>query len=272
MAGFYDRLPQQSVQYGPAFRGLKAAWRRGQDVFAEVSLPEGAPAGSYGLHPALLDAALHPIGLQPPAGSDGDGPMLPFAWSGVVLHASGATTLRVHITPTAPAPTACTPPTPQATPSQQSPHWHCAPSTPPPSPGRIGWSGCLTCTGSPTRCRVGRDRESWSLGEGGLAGLGEVPPVVVAACLAAGDDGVPAGVRAAVDEVLGLVQAWVADDRFAGSRLVIVTRGAVAALPGEVMADLAGAAAWGRARRRRSIPGRWCSPMRMPGWMSGCWR
>ena len=28
--------------------------------------------------------------------------MLPFAWSGVVLHASGATTLRVHITPTAP--------------------------------------------------------------------------------------------------------------------------------------------------------------------------
>ena len=102
VAGFYDRLPQQSVQYGPAFRGLKAAWRRGQDVFAEVSLPEGVPAGSYGLHPALLDAALHPIGLQPPAGSDGDGPMLPFAWSGVVLHASGATTLRVHITPTAP--------------------------------------------------------------------------------------------------------------------------------------------------------------------------
>ena len=28
--------------YGPAFRGLRAAWRRGEDVFAEVALPEEA--------------------------------------------------------------------------------------------------------------------------------------------------------------------------------------------------------------------------------------
>ena len=47
--------------------------------------------------------------------------------------------------------------------------------------------------------------------------------------------------------MLGLVQAWLGDDRFAGSQLVIVTRGAVAALAGESVADLAGAAAWGLA-------------------------
>ena len=41
------------------------------------------------------------------------------------------------------------------------------------------------------------------------------------------------------------MQAWLADERFAGSRLVIVTRGAVAARAGESVADLAGAAVWG---------------------------
>ena len=245
VAGFYDRLPQQSVQYGPAFRGLKAAWRRGQDVFAEVSLPEGVPAGSYGLHPALLDAALHPIGLQPPAGSDGDGPMLPFAWSGVVLHASGATTLRVHITPTAPGTYRLHAADPAGNPVATITSLALRPIDPTTLTRPNGLEWLFDMHWQPYEVPGGAGLGVVVLGEGGLAGLGEVPPVVVAACLAAGDDGVPAGVRAAVDEVLGLVQAWVADDRFAGSRLVIVTRGAVAALPGEVMADLAGAAAWG---------------------------
>ena len=111
------------------------------------------------------------------------------------------------------------------------------------------------------------------LGDSGLAALQEVPAVVVAACPAAGDDRVPAAVRSAVDGVLGLVQRWAADDRFAGSRLVVVTRGAVAALAGEVVADLAGAAVWGLvASAQAEHPDSWCWPIPMPGWMSGCWR
>ncbi|MYR83785.1 KR domain-containing protein, partial [Streptomyces sp. SID685] len=48
------------------------------------------------LHPALLDAALHAIGaggLVP----ESDGPLLPFAWSGVSVHATGASTVRVRL-------------------------------------------------------------------------------------------------------------------------------------------------------------------------------
>ena len=92
----YDRLAGLGLEYGPGFQGLSAAWRRGEEVFAEVALAETeqAHAGSFGLHPALLDAALHAIG----AGLAGaGGAQLPFSWSGVRLHARGASSLRVHL-------------------------------------------------------------------------------------------------------------------------------------------------------------------------------
>jgi acyl transferase domain-containing protein/NAD(P)-dependent dehydrogenase (short-subunit alcohol dehydrogenase family)/acyl carrier protein len=94
--GAYERLNARGYAYGPAFQGLTAAWRRGDDVFAEVSLPEPArgEAGNFGLHPALLDAAMHADLLD----DTGDGAtLLPFSWNGVTLHAAGAATLRVHI-------------------------------------------------------------------------------------------------------------------------------------------------------------------------------
>src|SRR5205085_2921328 len=57
----YQDLAAAGYRYGPAFRGLRAAWRRHDDVFAEVALPEDTAvgAGSFGLHPALLEAAWH---------------------------------------------------------------------------------------------------------------------------------------------------------------------------------------------------------------------
>ncbi|MET7607649.1 SDR family NAD(P)-dependent oxidoreductase [Streptomyces avermitilis] len=100
--GFYDRLAALGLAYGPAFRGLRSAWRTGEEVFAEVALPDGTDTGSFLLHPALLDAALHAIGA---AGADGslvaeaDGPLLPFAWSRVSVRATGASTLRVRLAP-----------------------------------------------------------------------------------------------------------------------------------------------------------------------------
>ncbi|MYR86095.1 polyketide synthase, partial [Streptomyces sp. SID685] len=58
LGGFYDRLADLGLAYGPAFRGLRTAWRTGDEVFAEVALPDGTDTGSFLLHPALLDAAL----------------------------------------------------------------------------------------------------------------------------------------------------------------------------------------------------------------------
>ncbi|MBO4275914.1 polyketide synthase dehydratase domain-containing protein, partial [Microbispora triticiradicis] len=95
----YDRLHETGLGYGPAFRGLRAAWRRGDELFAEVVLPEDEQAGvtNYGIHPALLDAALHGAALHWLDGTPSGHSNLPFAWSGVRLHATGATHLRVRV-------------------------------------------------------------------------------------------------------------------------------------------------------------------------------
>ncbi|MEV4921527.1 SDR family NAD(P)-dependent oxidoreductase [Streptomyces roseoverticillatus] len=97
--GFYDRLAGLGLAYGPAFRGLRGAWRAGSEVFAEVTLPDGTDTGSFLLHPALLDAALHAIGAGGSLVAEADGPLLPFAWSGVSVRATGASTVRVRLSP-----------------------------------------------------------------------------------------------------------------------------------------------------------------------------
>ncbi|MFE4517812.1 SDR family NAD(P)-dependent oxidoreductase [Kitasatospora sp. NPDC056783] len=91
----YPRLTGVGYGYGEVFQGLRAAWRRGEDLFAEAALPDRArsTAAAFGLHPALLDAALHVNLLDL-----GDGQaVLPFSWGGVTLHAAGAGELRLHV-------------------------------------------------------------------------------------------------------------------------------------------------------------------------------
>ncbi|MEU0532548.1 SDR family NAD(P)-dependent oxidoreductase [Amycolatopsis tolypomycina] len=97
--GMYDLLAEAGMAYGPVFRGLRAVWRLGDDVFAEVALPEQERLGAeaFGLHPAVFDATLHAIGLS---GAAGEGTTLPYSWSGVELLAAGASALRVQVHPT----------------------------------------------------------------------------------------------------------------------------------------------------------------------------
>jgi len=97
----YDRLAGAGFQYGPAFQGLRALWRRGDEGFAEVALgaDQLGEVMRFGLHPALFDAALHAVidvlgaGAEFPAGQL----PLPFAWNGVSLAAAGAAALRVRV-------------------------------------------------------------------------------------------------------------------------------------------------------------------------------
>jgi acyl transferase domain-containing protein/NAD(P)-dependent dehydrogenase (short-subunit alcohol dehydrogenase family)/acyl carrier protein len=94
----YERVADLGLEYGPAFQGLEAAWRLGEEIYAEVSLAEeqSSEAGSYGVHPALLDAALHPAFLD----AETDAVRLPFSFNGVALHApEGPTALRVRLAP-----------------------------------------------------------------------------------------------------------------------------------------------------------------------------
>ncbi|MFI0822805.1 acyltransferase domain-containing protein, partial [Streptomyces sp. NPDC021098] len=104
--GFYERVAAAGYAYGPSFQGLRAVWQDGADVLAEVVLPEAAGEhGGFGIHPALLDAALHPALLidQLTTSTDTEatsGQMwLPFAWNGVTLWAAEATTVRVRLSP-----------------------------------------------------------------------------------------------------------------------------------------------------------------------------
>ena len=94
----YDRAAELGFGYGPAFQGLRSAWRRGGELFAEIDLEQeqSGEARRFCVHPALLDAALHAYFLTAEVGAQAKA-QLPFAWSGVCLHASGASTLRVRL-------------------------------------------------------------------------------------------------------------------------------------------------------------------------------
>ncbi|WP_343898420.1 type I polyketide synthase, partial [Micromonospora gifhornensis] len=86
----YERLAGKGYEYGPAFR-LATAARHGQHVVAQLAAPAG-PDG-FVLHPAQVDAALHPIVL------DGDETLLPFSWSGVSVFRRPSGALHAYWTP-----------------------------------------------------------------------------------------------------------------------------------------------------------------------------
>ncbi|GGK95839.1 type I polyketide synthase [Mangrovihabitans endophyticus] len=91
LAGFYT-----DSGYGPAFQGVTAAWRGDGAVYAEVKLP--AAAGRTELHPALVDAALHPARLLDDSDTERSATRLPFAWTGVRRHGAGTGAARVRVT------------------------------------------------------------------------------------------------------------------------------------------------------------------------------
>ncbi|MFF2184750.1 SDR family NAD(P)-dependent oxidoreductase [Streptomyces sp. NPDC058155] len=252
----YEELAEAGLSYGPVFRGLRAVWRRGDEVFAEVALPEGARAGAedFVLHPALFDAALHAVGVSVPGGVDGS-VTLPYAFTDVELFASGAGVLRVRVVPL---------------------------------PGGGGVSLDLADVGGRPvgsvgslvlrELAAGQLDASASPGSGG--GLFRVEWVrsalpSVSASASAGDAAVvlleagggsgPDAVREVTGRVLGAVQSWLADPDRDAATLAVVTRGAVG-LPGADAADPAGAAVRGLVRSAQSEhPGRFLLVDTEPG-------
>ncbi|MFI1098762.1 polyketide synthase dehydratase domain-containing protein, partial [Streptomyces sp. NPDC020917] len=97
---FYGLLSDRGYQYGLVFQGLRAAWRDGDTWYAEIGVEDAPDGAHFGIHPALLDSALHPLGLDLLAAAEGaeQSVRLPFSWSGVTLYAPGAAaTLRVRL-------------------------------------------------------------------------------------------------------------------------------------------------------------------------------
>jgi acyl transferase domain-containing protein len=110
----YDRLADRGYNYGPAFQGLHAAWQHDGATYAEITLPADfhTDAARYGIHPALLDAALHATVLTSGDASSNSGnsnggggsgeARLAFSWAGVSLHAAGAVSVRACVSPAGP--------------------------------------------------------------------------------------------------------------------------------------------------------------------------
>ncbi|SPM36933.1 polyketide synthase, partial [Mycobacterium rhizamassiliense] len=235
----YDVLAARGYDYGPAFRGLRTMWRRGQEVFAEVAAGEGVTMGGFGIHPVVLDSALHALGIA----EGGDATMLPFSWQGVCLHAAGASRVRVRF-----------------------------------APGGTGGVSVDLADGSGLPVlsvrelivrpiTVGALSAALAAAAGGGGGLYEVgwTPVsleprpidddsltVWEPAPAAGD--AVGSIYAATHAALGELQSWLAGD--GSGVLVVLTHGAVG-LTGEDVTDLAGAAVWGLARAAQAEqPGR----------------
>ncbi|MEO6090750.1 MAG: SDR family NAD(P)-dependent oxidoreductase, partial [Umezawaea sp.] len=247
--GRYERFEDVGLVRGPVFRGLRAVWRRGTEVFAEVALPDQVEDGAaFGVHPALLDAALHAVATGEP--------VLPSDWRGVALHATGASVLRVRMStvdglvslsandvegnPVITVESVALRPVALPTESRSD------------SLFRLDWVP-VDVDGSgdaPDWALLGQDTLGLGVASAELPADGPVPAVVLLPV--AGDIGHgPESVHALTSTVLGVLRDWLVDERFATSCLVVVTRGAVS---GE---DVAAAAVWGLVRSAQSEnPGR----------------
>ncbi|WP_158891506.1 type I polyketide synthase [Amycolatopsis anabasis] len=268
--GFYDRINETSLHYGPAFQGLRSAWLRGQEIYAEVVLPREhhGDAVRFGLHPALLDAALHALGLGSLIDTRRDAAqvLLPFSWEGLSLYASGAASLRVRLAPSGPDGISVRVADETGAPVASVDSLIVRPmSTEQLRAARAGDGGSLyrvdwipVPAGQPTGrwALLGEDRLGLGLTEvfPDLAAVpgDSVPDVVVAEYSPESAAAVGTAVRAAVDETLALLRSWLDDDRFAASRLVLVTRNAVAASPDDGEPDLVHAPLWGLVRSAQS--------------------
>ncbi|MFY4722907.1 type I polyketide synthase [Streptomyces sp. LaBMicrA B280] len=265
--GSYDRLAAGGLRYGPAFQGMRAAWRRGEELYAEVELPEAARppraevrGPEFVLHPALLDAALHVralAGLLPEApGADAPaavGLSLPFAFGGVRVQATGARRLRVRV---APGPEGQTQveltdeanssvatirsltlrPLPRADSATADvlmgalhrTDW--APLAEPPAPVAMPRWGVLGTAGTRLVDALAPSGSGIPVYPGPAA-CDASSDIVVAPCPPPGTNGdardQAAEVLRTADRALKLVQEWLAQPRLSRSRLVLVTSGAV---------------------------------------------
>ncbi|WP_086821560.1 type I polyketide synthase [Allokutzneria sp. NRRL B-24872] len=244
--GFYSRLAETGFDYGPAFQGLRAAWRRGDEVFAEVELP--GEAGDFGLHPALLDAAVQTVGLREADENSTQG-LMPFSWNGVSLHATGATQLRVRLTSD----------------KGDTVSLVAADRT----GGLVATVESLTLR--PLAVDLGNPlyRVDWVpvptapqsvptdwadvRGADGLLALARGPesPATVLISFVASSEDVVASTHQVTTEALSALQTWLSTAKFADSTLVVLTKG------GQDGTDLGHAAIWGLVRAAQAEnPGR----------------
>jgi NAD(P)-dependent dehydrogenase (short-subunit alcohol dehydrogenase family)/acyl carrier protein len=276
--GLYDRLVGMGFAYGSAFMGVEAAWRRGDELFAEVALDgeHAAEAERYGMHPALFDTAMHPVVALLAERDDGAGRML-FHWKGMRRYSGQVTSMRVRLELVSDeawnvaaldvfGADVLSVDAVVARPVEAA-QLALARRDHDDARLRLDWvevPASSTNGHKPLFAQLaGVDADG--LGESyadlpalveAIEGGAQAPDVVLAAMprVDAGDAAESA--RAGACQALELVQGWLADERLSGARCVLVTRDGVA-VSGDESPDLAAAALWGLVRSAQSEhPGR----------------
>ena len=278
---FYTRLVKLGNDFGPAFRAMKAAWSDGQDLYAEVALPDRYTddAGHYCVHPALMDGSQHLIAIEEvtggTSGSVAESVGLPFAWSGVSVHAVGAPAVRVRMRDLgadgvaidladaagAPVATVSSLVTRPISPDQLSEAtrgqrddlfrvvWHPVPTARPARPGSwavLGATGdAAALTTDPVT--VGAHPDHTTLLEALDAGAPR-PAAVVVPFLSDGESATVEGAYHSTHRATALLQQWLADPRSEGLPLVVLTRGTAAVVAGDTVPDLDHSPLWGLLR------------------------
>jgi pimaricinolide synthase PimS1 len=260
---FYTRLSEIGYYYGPVFQGLRAAWRDGDTVYAEVSLADehvDAATRDFGVHPALLDAALQSGAVLLNDG-EGNGRWMPFSWSGAALERLGQTRLRVRVVSIGDAAlrldavdeageTVVSVRSVVARPVEQTQLDNARRSGASPL-YEVEWATVTAPRGAAT-ARVEvlsgvEDAELTALEDALNAGAA-VPDAVVAVVT---EPSAGATVRQTTGRTLRLLQRWLATEAFSGPRLIVATRHAVATAEGE-SPEPAEAAVWGLVRSAQS--------------------
>ncbi|MEU1607811.1 SDR family NAD(P)-dependent oxidoreductase, partial [Micromonospora matsumotoense] len=253
LTGSYAELAGQGYGYGPVFQGLKAVWRRGTEVYAEVALPaeSRADAARFGLHPAVLDAALHAIDAARRGEPADDEVRIPFAWTDVTLHAAGAAEVRVRIAPAAGDSVSVTLADTTGAPVASVRSFVSRPvSVAQLTAARGGYHERLfrlewtklgqrpAPTGTPRWVVLGDERIGAATRHADAAALGAAIEAGATAPEWAFVGVTAEDVRTATAGALEILQQWLADARLAGTRLVFVSR----------VDDLATEAVWGLVR------------------------
>ncbi|MEV6020485.1 MULTISPECIES: SDR family NAD(P)-dependent oxidoreductase [unclassified Streptomyces] len=273
----HTALSTLGLTLGPLLRGTRTVWRKGDTLFAEVETPaaDTTEHSRFRIHPALLATALLPAALAQPTGAPRPQALLPFHCTGLRLGSARTAGLRVRLAPAGENTLSVTLADAGGTPLGAIASLSLRPADTDQLTAlafdhqdalfRVDWAPVTVPPGQPDGHDSVPETEDGPAftdltGRTGFSSLTELaasdtetPPVVVARLdtAGAGRTDAPAATEQRLHQILRRTQDWLADDRFAASRLVLVTRDAFH--DDQVAhADPAAAAIWGFVRTAQS--------------------
>ncbi|MFF2014258.1 type I polyketide synthase, partial [Streptomyces sp. NPDC058195] len=245
----YESLGDAGYAYGPAFQGVRAAWRDERYVYTELTPSEDSADPRFVLHPALLDAALHG-GLR----TDRSGtaaPELPATWCGISVRPGGTAPALARIEPQGEATLRIDLADGNGQPcaTVQRVVLKAAPRRPTTDAlYRVEWvpAAAASVAAAPVRTELlGCAHADLASLAQAVASEAELPGLVVVEVVPHATPG------ETTLWVLALLQQWLAADVLADARLVITTRNAIATAHGE-SPELTQAPVWGLVRSAQS--------------------